>query len=174
MNIDNEVFDGEELLVLARIDVRNEALAQALSKLKTALSLPEYPQEVLVESARLYSQLGLFTKAQPLYKQYLERIPGDIDAKFQLGMTLFETGRQREAVSIWDEVMSVSEYYPPALFYKSLALLQLRYPEPAKALLEALIAQVESDNLYVERARKLLEAINEGQGDLPPADARLQ
>lgn len=167
------LFDGEELLALARLDIQKGSVDAALAKLKQALLDSAAPIEAALETARVYAQLGLRHKAKPLYERYLSERSGDWDAKFQLGMLCFESGESLEAMRLWDEVLASVPVHPPALFYKGLWLAESRRGEEAASVLESLLRQVDSENLYFGRTQTLLRSIKEGTVGERPA-ARLQ
>lgn len=150
-------LDGEELFVLARLDLEQGRVEAALLKFKRILADKAAPAEATLEAARVYAQLGLRKKAQSLYKAYLDQRPDDVDARFQLGMVLFEDNDAKSAQSLWDQVLKRSPQYPPALFYVALATAQAGKVADAKQQLKSLMQAVSSDNLYFGRAGDLLK-----------------
>jgi tetratricopeptide (TPR) repeat protein len=154
-------FDGEELLVLAKMDLQRGAVGDALSKLKQASQLKstERPAEVLLELARLYAQVGLKKKAQEEFRRYLLEAPEDIDALFQFGMVQYEQGKSTEAFAVWDDVLSRSPAYPPAHYFQSEVLVQRGDVEEAVSRLRKLVSSIPADNLYHQKARDLMAQI---------------
>ena len=150
-------FDGEELFVLARLDLEQGRVEAALLKFKKILAEKTPPAEAIREAARIYAQLGLRKKAQALFRSYLEQQPEDTDARFQLGMVLFEDDQRDAAFPLWEQVLKKAPQHPPALFYRALATAQSgRIPE-ARQQLTALAQAIPTDNLYFARARDLLK-----------------
>ncbi len=150
-------LDGEELLVLARLDIEKGAFEGALSKLKAAASLSGAPPEAALELARLYAQLRLFSKAEAQFVKVLDSSGRDYpDVRFQLGMVRFEKGDIAGAIACWDKVLEADAGYPPALYYYSVALGRIGRREEARTRLATLVRLVPSDNLYHGKAKELL------------------
>lgn len=164
-------LDADELLVLARLDIQRGAVGEGLLKLKGALALPEHPIAVLIELARLYAQLGLRRKAEPLFQRYLERAPADVDALFQVGMLQFDEGRREEAWRLWDQVLAASPQYPPAHFYRAVILADAGRADESIALLKNLMVFAQPDNMYVERAKDLIARLSAKKSGAPGTDA---
>lgn len=158
-------LDGEELFVLARLDLEQGRVEAALLKFKHVLAEKNPPVEALIETARLYAQLGLRKKAQPLFKSYLEKKSDDVDARFQLGMVLFEDDQAEAALPIWDQVLKASPQYPPALFFRAVATAQSGNTTVARQQLKALMQSTAPDNLYFAKASDLLKAIESGTSE---------
>ena len=152
-------LDGEELFVLARLDLEQGRVEAALLKFKRILAEKNPPTEAVLEAARLYAQLGLRKKAQPLFKAYLDKKPDDVDSRFQFGMVLFEDDQTEAALPIWDQVLKASPQYPPALFYRAVAAAQSGNATSARQQLKALMQSTAPDNLYFAKAGDLLKAI---------------
>lgn len=150
-------LDGEELLVLARLDLEQGRIEAALLKFKRILAAGSPPVEAKLEAARVYAQFGLRKKAQSLFKSYLEQQPDDTDARFQLGMVLFEDDQREAAFPLWEQVLKKMPQHPPALFYKALATAQSGKIPEARQQLTALTQAIPTDNLYFARARDLLK-----------------
>jgi tetratricopeptide (TPR) repeat protein len=155
-------LDAEELLALARQDVSKERYDEALLKLKQALadsSTREVPAEVLSELGRLNARLGLRVKARQAYQDFLVRAPDAVQERFELGLAFFEDKAVEPALKLWDEVLKRVPLHPPALFYSSLAHAQRgSFPE-ALSRSQALLAKVNSENLYYGRAKDLIQRI---------------
>jgi tetratricopeptide (TPR) repeat protein len=160
MSID---FDSEELLVLARVDLEKGNVEGGLSKLKRALAMPDCPAEAALEAARVYAQLGLRHKAKPLFEKYLEHQPRNVDARFQLGMISFEDGRRNDALAAWEAVLRENGTYPPALFFRALAVAQSGDPGEARKMLRSAMDVLPPDNLYFARSRELLSSLEAGR-----------
>lgn len=158
-------LDVEELLTFGRLDIEQGRPEAGLLKFKQAIAAGDCPREAHVEIARLYAQLGLRKKAQLHFKRYLEQNPGDLDAKFQFGMVLFEDRQAEPALAIWNEVLKLSPRYPPALFYRALAAAQAAKTTDARQQLRSLMQAVPADNLYFARASELLKSLEDASGD---------
>jgi tetratricopeptide (TPR) repeat protein len=154
------VFDGEELLVLARMDLEKGVVDQGLAKLKQAVALGDCPPAARLELARAYAQLGLRAKARSQFEAYLQVQPEDVDANFQLGMTRFEDGETEAALAIWDRVLQKAAQYPPALYFRALAAARKGQSGDAKALLRSALDVIPADNLYFTRSRDLLASMD--------------
>ena len=158
-----EQFDCEELVALARLDMEQSRLDRALSRLKCALVENASHEQANLLIARVYAQLGLFDRAESGFKVYLQANPEAIVERFQLGMSLFDSGNSKDAVAAWESVLKTEPTYPPALFYKALANANGGNAADALKSLEILIKSAPVDNLYLERGRELMRAIESGQ-----------
>lgn len=163
-----DLFDSEELFALARLDLKKGDVALGLGRLKQALRLPGCPVPALVEAARVYAQLGMRAKAQPLFQRYVEQSPGDIDARFQLGMISFEEGQFGPALTLWEEVLHSAPDYPPALFFRAAAISSQGNVAEARRMLRGAMEVIAVDNLYFTRSRDLLAALDAGQANSTP------
>jgi len=157
-------FESDELVALARLNIERGEVDEALWKLKQVITETNPPAEALAMSARLYAQLGLFERAKPLFQRYLELQPNAVNEIFQLGMVHFDAGQQAEALKIWDGLLKTQPTHPPALFYRALALHQLDQSPEARHSLDILLKSAAPDNLYFNRAKELLQTIEN-----PPA-----
>ena len=154
-----DLFESDELMALARLDIERNELDEALWKLKQVIAETNPPIEALAMTARLYAQLGLLERAKPLYQRYLEEQPDAINETFQFGMVHFDAGQQVEALNIWDGLLKSQPTHPPALFYRALALHQLGQLPEARHSLDILLKSAAPDNLYFNRAKELLQTI---------------
>lgn len=164
-------FDTDELLALAKLDLSKENTESALAKIKAALKDSKAPDEAYSLAAKIYAQLGLYQRAQAMFKSYLDKNPGAPLETFQLGMTFFDAGERQEALGIWDAILKEQPTHPPALFYTALALAQQGETDPARKRLETLLKSAPTDNLYFGRGKELLEAMQRG-GQTKASDAR--
>jgi tetratricopeptide (TPR) repeat protein len=157
-----EIFDADELLALARHDIENNRLEQALEKLKCVLAGAVPADEALALAARVYGQLGLFQRAQEALLQYLARHPDAPNEQFQLGMSYYSNGQLADAQGHWDAILHAHPTYPPALYYGALALARQGKPMEAKRSLGILLQSAAPDNLYAGKGRELLQSIDAG------------
>lgn len=164
----NDFFEADELMALARHNIERGELDEALGKIKQVLSEATPPAETFAMGARLYAQLGLWERAKPLFQRYLEAEPNAVNEAFQLGMVHFDSGQGEEAIKIWEGILKNNPTHPPALFYRSLAKHQAGQPAEARRTLDVLIKSAAPDNLYFNRGKELLQAI-ESQQALPAA-----
>lgn len=156
-------FELDELLALAQLDLEKGNIENALRKLKRLVAAKNPPIEAYTMAARTYAQLGLFERAKALFKSYLKHNPDAIVESFQLGMTHFDAGEKEEAMTIWDAIIKKEPVHPPALFYRGLVLAQQGKTADAKQSLDTLMQSAPADNLYFNRAKELLQALNNGQ-----------
>lgn len=152
-------FEMDELVALARLDVEQGNLAEALSKLKQVLSEASPPPEALSMTARLYAQLCLFDRAKPLFQKFLETQPNAVNETFQFGMVHFDANQPTDAIRIWTQLLKFQPTHPPALFYCALAHHQQANPGEARRALDVLLKSAPPDNLYFNRGKELLHAI---------------
>jgi tetratricopeptide (TPR) repeat protein len=154
-----EHFDNEELLALAQANMERKDLEGALLKLKIIVSRPDPLPAAWAMIARAYAQLQLFGKAEHFFERYVEAHPQAHLEQFELGMARFDAGKFPQALQTWDTLLGTQPTYPPAMFYKALLLARTGRSPEAKQLLEQLLKHIAIDNLYFERAKKLLQAI---------------
>lgn len=157
-----ETLDSDELLALARMDMDQNRVDQALIKLKHLLNTDKGNSAALAMGGKVYAQLGLFDKAKNCFKQYLEINPASVIDKFQYGMVHFDSGDKDAALVIWNELLAKQPTHPPSLFYKGLLLAQTNHSADARATLSILLQSAPADNLYFGRAKELLQAMDKG------------
>src|SRR5258708_1341930 len=157
-----EDLDNDELLALARRDLDNGRIEEALLKLKKVIAGNDPLAEALPYAARVYSQLGVMEKARNCYQGYLEGHPGGVLESFELGITYFEGGEKAAAKKIWDKLLGSQPTHPPTLFYSGLLAAQEGRMPDAQRNLDVLFKSTPADNLYVTRARDLLRDIESG------------
>ncbi len=155
--VDFANFDQDELLALAEFDMRRENYTEALEKLKIIRCRSDIPNEFYSMSGSLYASLGLMNKARAALTLFVENVPGAIHEHFQLGMIEKDSGNLIKAQKIWDDVLSKSENYPPALYYKAVSMVEVEEIQEAQILLDQLISTAEPTNDYVRRAHELIK-----------------
>ncbi len=168
------IFDSDELVALARIDIEKDRLDLALGKLKRAISMDKVPVEALGMIARLYAQIGLFDRAKLYFTQFLNQVPGAVNEAFQYGMVQFDSGDNSAALDTWKTLLEKHPEHPPARFYIGLAQAQAELIEEAKATLESLLSNIPVDNLYFGRAKELLQAIDRGESLAASAEPKAE
>lgn len=154
-------FETDELIALARLDMDEKHYDEALWKLKQVLCEAEPPAEALSMSARLYAQIGLFARARGLYERYMALESDAIPERFQLGMTYLDGGEPTEALAVWEPLLQDVPNFPPALFYRGLALARVGQLDAARKQLDDITRMLPADNLYFGRARELLQELSQ-------------
>lgn len=157
---DTQWLNGDELLALARIDLADNKLEAALVKLRRAERIEPQRPDVLFELARVHARLALRDAARAGYQRVLAAQPDHLLARFESGMVEFDDDRLDEAERIWGEVLAVEPGYPPAEYFNALIVLRRGGTEAARQLLRGLVDKLPTDNLYAERARKLLQTLD--------------
>ena len=156
------VLDSEELVALAKLDMANGNLGQALYKIKRVLQSKTINAAALSIGGKIYAQLGLFAKAKSCLEQFLELNPDSVVERFQYGMVHFDEGKADKAVQLWNELLASHPTHPPALFYKALALAQSNRLADARASLAILLQSAPAENLYFGRGKELLQTMEAG------------
>lgn len=164
-----ENLEQDELIALARLDIEQGRVEQGLLKLKYLLAAGTVQPEVLSMAARLYAQLALFDRAQPLYEQYLQLRPDAFEEEFQLGMVKFDKGEGGQALETWERVMKRQPTFPPGLFFSAVVLRQQGKIADARRNLDVLLQTAPNDNLYYGRGQELLQAIERDVVQQSPA-----
>ena len=152
-------FDHDELIALAQHDMAQGRLEGALAKLKRVVQADSAPIHSLAMTAKLYAQLGLFTRSKVLYERYLVTDAHSDEINFELGMIHFDSSDAGTALRIWSELLDRTPTYPPALFYSALALSGDGRLGEAKRHLDVLLHSAAEDNLYYGRGKDLLRSI---------------
>ncbi|MEZ8082578.1 tetratricopeptide repeat protein [Enterovibrio norvegicus] len=155
-----DLFNTDELLALAALDLEKENLAEGLEKLKYLARSETVSDELDSMLGSVYAKLQLFQYAVEHYSALLNRSPSRLHEKFQLGMVYREMDEYEKAAECWDSVLESEENYPPVLFHKALLLLTIDDENESKVMLKQLIATADEDNYYVERARGVLEELD--------------
>ncbi len=157
-NLEN--FDIDELTALARLDIEQGRTEQALAKLKRVLAgSPAAAPDAVGMAARLYAQLGLFQRAQPLFEQYLSVRPESIEEEFQLGMVQLDKGDSEQALKTWEGMLERQPIFPPALFYCAVVLSRQGRIADARRNLDVLLQTASADNLYFGKGKELLHSL---------------
>jgi len=164
-NSNLSILDNEELLNLTRWQLDQGQFGDALISVKHALLRDDKSMECYRLGAKIYAQLGLLDQAKKAFEAFLEHEPEALTEAFQYGMVHYDNGENEKAIEIWRDILEKEATYPPALFYSALA--QANSKQPAKAIehLNVLIKSAPSDNLYFERGRELIQAIEQNQSN---------
>jgi len=157
------MLDNQELLALVRHHLQRNEIEGALVKVKQVLESDQPPDEALVLAGRVYAQIGMFDRAQAHYQRYLEAHPEAAHEIFELGMTYAQQNRSAEALQEWTRALTLVPMHPPALFFSADMLARGGKPAEARRHLDVLLKSAAPDNMYVERAAKLLQALESAQ-----------
>ena len=155
-----DLYDGDELVALAQLDMSEKRFDEALWKLKLAVSESKPEPKALALIGKLYAQLGMYDKAKKHYQTYLKAMPDSTVEHFQLGMVHFDSGDSKTAQSIWNEVLKKSPTFPPALYYIAVAHTQEGEESDARKSIDVLINSAPEDNYYKNLGKELLQRIN--------------
>jgi len=156
-------FDIDELVALARFDLDKGDLSEALWKLKKVIATNNPPAAALSMAGRLYAQLGLWARAQQMFRQYIAIEPSAINENFQLGMVHFDAGQSAEALKIWEGLLKNHPTHPPALFYRALLLAEANQVMEARHSLDILLKSAPADNLHFKQGKELLASLDARQ-----------
>lgn len=152
-----DLLDHEELVALARLDFESERLTEALTKLKHVTKLRDYPAAAHALLGKIFARLGLYSKACQEFSKFLNRHPDALHERFELGLASRDSGNPGEALRQWEQVLEHAPGYPPALFFRSLVLLDEKRHKDGVLGLQQLISSNDSENLYVKRAKEVLD-----------------
>jgi tetratricopeptide (TPR) repeat protein len=150
-----DILDLDELVILANLDLETNNLSDALVKLKLA-HRKGGKGDLLPMLARLYARLGLYEKAKPLFSEYLQENPDALIEQFQYGMTFFDSNQLDDAHTVFESILDKEPSHPPAMFYSSLILSRQKKIDDATKKLENILATVDKENLFYQRAREQL------------------
>lgn len=155
-----DIFNTDEVLALAELDLERENFQDSLYKLKYLSQQGVVNDELDAMLGSAYAKLKLFNSAAEHYDRLLERNDTRLHERFQLGMVNYELGNNDVAIKCWDRVLETEPFYPPVLFHKALLLIELNQTEDAKRLLNALLGAVEETNYYAEQATNILKELD--------------
>jgi tetratricopeptide (TPR) repeat protein len=157
--------------------VRNALAASARSESEAAMTLLkraiEHDDSAATPHYLLgaeYARIGIIDRAIDETRRAVDCDAGFADARFQLGMLHFTSGRLAEASSAWEALGSVETGHPLRFFAQGLLMTaQGRFAE-AKALLSSGIAMNRANDALNADMRGVIEAI-ERAGTHAAADA---
>lgn len=162
--IDLDVFDAEELVAFAKLDIESQRLDGALQKLKQAYTLPGAPSEIDSLLAKTYAELKLFDRAAFHYEACLAREPEAVTERFQYGMIHFDQGMKSRALAIWEDVLQLWPTHEACLFYASLVHAEQGEESETRRKLDILFKSAPIDNLYLKRGKGLLQELDRLNG----------
>lgn len=168
-----ELYDVDELLALARMDLQEKNCQESLWKIKLAMGKCDDGHEAYALAGRVYAQIGLYDKARDAYVNYITHNPDAILERFQHGMVLFDMGDFEKAQATWQELLQQSPGYPPALYYMAICWLQADNKDKAMQLITELKNTAPKDNYYVNLAIEMEQRMNQNEDSDSSAGAIL-
>jgi len=156
----NSLFDPEELFALAKVELKNGAVSDALEKLKQLTGSADAPDGAFSVCGQIYLQLELWDRAEAMLKKHLERHPGAPDETFFLGSVYYQSARAPQALKIWDELLQKYPSYTPALLYRAILRSQHGENVGARQDLDMLMKVTPVDNPYFKPAKDLMQHLD--------------
>lgn len=157
---EGDVFDAEELFALAKLDLAKGNISEALAKLKSATRDEHAPAGAYSVCGHLYLQLELPDRAERMFLKHLALYPGAPNEMFALGSVHYQSGRNAEALKLWDELLQKFPSYTPALLYRAIMLAQAGQVAAARNDLEALMKSTPVENPCFKPAQELLQRLD--------------
>jgi tetratricopeptide (TPR) repeat protein len=157
---DGTVFDAEELFALAKLDLKKGNVAEALEKLKSITRGEQAPPGAYSICGHVYLQLELPDRAERMFLKHLALYPGAPDEMFALGSVHFHTGRNAEALKLWDDLLQKFPSYTPALLYRAILQAQAGQVAAARNDLETLMKSTPVESPYFKPAQELLQRLD--------------
>ncbi len=119
------------------------------------VDLPVYTDSVWINAKDEY-QAGEYSDAINSLESHLAGYPEHTDAWFLLGLCCLETGQEKRAIQIMDEVrINDSHYYQDATWYMGLACLKSEDTEQARLLMTELANG--PDSLFQAKANLVIQ-----------------
>jgi tetratricopeptide (TPR) repeat protein len=162
-------FEPDELLALARLDLRKGDVQAALAKLKAATAAARPPDHAFSLCGQIYLQLGLPDRAQAMFLKYLALHPGAPDETHFLGLVHFGAGRAAEALKLWNEVLHQNPSYSPSLLYRAIVSAQQGQLAAARTDVDLLMKSTPVESPYFKPAKGLMEQLDAGLAATAPA-----
>lgn len=113
--------------------------AEAVAAYEKALALAPQVSEILFNLGIAHYRAGDFAKAADVFKRFLERRPDVVAARQLYGLSLVETGRDRDAIVQLELTLDAAPQEVSVLYSLGLAYLHLSRPE-----VEQMIARLEA------------------------------
>lgn len=157
--MDLSIFEQDELLALARDDMKKQDYTSALTKVKFIFTQERIPLDVLALAGKIYATLGLFDRAKAAFTDYTKNSPDAFVELFQLGMVEKDMGNREQAVKIWEGVLEIQPDYSEVLFYLGELCIQLERIEDARNWLLRLLETAPDDSEFIPLADQLLNRI---------------
>lgn len=124
-----------EALGRAATAVKRGDLEEALRLAKAIVDKDPRNEIALGMQAGIYAQLKMPERAAAGFQRILDVNPGNVLARFQLGLLLLESGQPQSAVDTWAPALSDPDDFL-VHFHSALALQQLGRKQEALTLLE--------------------------------------
>lgn len=153
-------LDINEILALARLDVKQGNLSAALPKLKALIAREGAPEAAFTVAGVVYMQLELWDRAKQMLERHLNLHPGAPEQTHLLAMSHYQMGHGREALKLWDDLLERFPAAQEALLYRGLQRAQLGLPEEARRDLELLMRVSPADSPLLKGAKEMLHRID--------------
>lgn len=153
-------LDPDELIALCRDHLEQNRIEQALLKVKEVLSHPQPPAGTHALAARIYARLHLYDRTIACLRHSLEQEPDSLERQIELAIAYQDSGDADNAIRHWEALLERHPLLPPALFNAAWLLADRKRLAEANRHIEVLLQTASADNLYVGRARELLQMLN--------------
>jgi predicted Zn-dependent protease len=147
-----------ETLGLAAASAKQGDLEATMGHARKVLSLDPGNEIALGLLSGIYMQLNLRDRAESCLREVLSAHPRNVLARYQLGLMQFEAGQLQAALDTWAAALEDDEEFM-CHFHSALALLQLKQPQPARALLEHCAPRIPRNHELYPRLQELLEQL---------------
>jgi tetratricopeptide (TPR) repeat protein len=142
---------------LATACAKRGDLEGAITHLKEVLSAEPDHEIANGMLAGIYAELKLPERATTCYERVLAINPRNVLARFQLGLLQLTSGRPKEALeTLRPNLSDPSEFL--AHFYSGIALIDLKKPEEARALLRQAAQRMPADHQLYPQLQELLRS----------------
>ncbi len=94
-------------LLLANHYLKAEKKSEVVRELSHAVEVSQKNVDILFQSALVYKDLKMFTKARELLTEVVGKNAQNIDAQFQLGLLAYQLGDVISAEKIWQKAKSI-------------------------------------------------------------------
>jgi tetratricopeptide (TPR) repeat protein len=160
MELPMTMFDPDELLALAQLDLNKERYDKALARLKVLMSAQEVPIAAYSMLGRVYAILGLHERAKEALETYLRLRPDVVPEHFHLGMLYRDSGEGEQAMEIWAAVLAKAPNFPPALYHQGLYLLEQGLRHEAIDKLNQILETADPADEHIGMANSLMAEIS--------------
>ena len=148
-------IDVREALGLAAACAKRGELEAAIKHLKEVLGAAPDHEIANGMLGGVYAELKMPERATACYERVLATNPRNVLARFQLGLLQLNGGRPQEALDTLRPNLSDNTEFL-AHFYSGLALLDLRKPAEARALLQQAAQRMPPDHQLYPQLQGLL------------------
>lgn len=158
MNSSAENLDSEELVHLAIRASEYNDNEEAILKLKRAINQTPDNANAHFMLGAIYAELGLYERAQELFKASLELNPDLTIAAFQSGLLQLSSGQIEEAKQSWSHLDSLNKDHYFVLFKQGmLALVVDDHEQAVEKITLGINANNENPALNYEMEKVLIE-----------------